>query len=235
MVRFLLLCSPMPRPARKDLLGDGDCYVHLTYRCHNGDFLLNEAAKLLLYKLLLAFKAAYCVKIHEYVFMDNHIHLVLYLKSTVLLSKLMHKVFSMLATFINKQFKRSGRVFGERAKTPVIKDREYFWNTAMYIDRNPLRAGICEKPQHYRWSGFRHYAYGEKDPLIDEAPEYVGLSKSPAMRRKIFQKMSRSSARRNQKRRPEMSTWYFIGDGAWIRAMMIERGFLKPPKPPGAT
>ena len=204
MVRFLLLCSPMPRPARKDLLGDGGCYVHLVYRCHNGDFLLNEAAKHFLYKLLLAFKAAYFV-------------------------------FSMLATFINKQFKRSGRVFGERPKTPVIEDREYFWNTAMYIDRNPLRAGICEKPQHYRWSGFRHYAYGEKDPLIDEAPEYVGLSKLPAMRRKIFQKMSRSSARRNEKRRPEMSTWYFIGDGAWIRAMMIERGFLKPPKPPSAT
>ena len=235
MVRFLLICSLMPRPARKDLLGDGGCYIHLNYRCHNGDFLLNEAAKQFLYKLLLTFKAIYCVKIHDYVFMDNHIHLVLFFDSTVLLSKFMQKVFSRLATFINKQRKRSGRVFGERPKTPIIDDREYFWTTAMYIANNPLRAGICEKPQHYKWSGFRHYAYGEEDPLIDDSPEYVGLAKSPALRRKAFQKMARNSIHLHEKRSPEMSTRYFIGDAACSRAMMIERGFLKPPKPPGAT
>ena len=235
MVWFLLSVSPMPRPARKDLLGDGGCYVHLNYRCHNGDFLLNEAAKHLLYKLLLTLKVIYRVKVHEYVFMDNHIHLVLYIECTILLSKFMQKVFSMLGTYINKQLKRSGRVFGERPKTPVIEDREYFWNTAMYITSNPIRAEICEKPQHYKWSGFRHYAYGEKDPLIDDAPEYLGLSKSPALRRKTFRKMACNAIHQNEKRRPEMSTWYFIGDAAWIRAMMIERGFLKPPKPPGAT
>jgi putative transposase len=128
---------------------------------------------------------------------------------------------------------RSGRVFGERPKTPVIQDRRYFWSTAIYISKNPIRAKICEKPQHYNWSGYRHYAYGKKDILIDDAPEYLALSKSPALRRKQFQKMSHAPIHRHETRRPEMSTWYFIGDADWVRVMMINRGFAKPPKPPG--
>jgi REP element-mobilizing transposase RayT len=225
----------MPRPARKDVLGDGECCVHLVYRCHNGDFLLNEAAKQLLYNLLLSLKSIFSIKIYDYVFMDNHIHLVLYLQSTVLLSKFMQKVFSLLGTFINKQMKRSGRVFGERPKTPVIKDRRYYWNTTMYISKNPIRANICNKPQHYKWSGFRHYAYGEKDLLIDDSPEYLGLSKSPALRRKLYQKMAHQPIHRHEKRKPEMSSWYFIGDADWVKAMLIERGFIKPPRPPGVV
>ena len=225
----------MPRPARKDVLGDGNCCIHLTYRCHNQDFLLNESAKQFLYDLMITLKSDFYIKIYDYVFMDNHIHLVLYLQSTVLLSKFMQKVFSLLGIFINKQLKRSGRVFGERPKTPVIEDSSYYWNTTMYISKNPIRASICDKPKKYKWCSFCHYAYGKKDPLVDDAPEYLGLSKSPTLRRKLYQKMAHNPIHRHGKRRPEMSSWYFIGHAEWVRAMMIERGFIKPPKPPGVT
>jgi putative transposase len=34
-----------------------------------------------------------------------------------------------------------------------------------YIHRNPVRRGLVEKPEQWRWSSFRDYAYGESGPV----------------------------------------------------------------------
>ena len=93
----------------------------------------------------------------------------------------MQNVFGALGKFVNKREKRSGRVFGERARTPVIQEGRHFLRVMRYVDLNPVRAGMVLKSHHYRWSSYRHYAYGEKDELIDEAPEYEGLSRGPVL------------------------------------------------------
>ena len=222
----------MPRPARKDILGDGDCYVHLSIRCHNGDFYFADiVVKLLICRLLLKFKTLCGVLIFDYAIMDNHIHLVLYARSTELLSKFMQQVFGLLARFINKKFSRTGRVFGDRAKTPVL-DGKYFLTTMAYVATNPVRAGIVKKPKDYAWSGYRYYAYGEQDPLIDDAPEYLGLSKVAANRRKKYREFFIVNAKSFRNRKEIYTTWYFIGDKNWILTKMIERGLLRSKKHP---
>ena len=38
-----------------------------------------------------------------------------------------------------------------------------------YIHRNPVRRGLVLEPDQWKWSSYRHYAYGEKGPvLVDE-------------------------------------------------------------------
>jgi hypothetical protein len=34
-----------------------------------------------------------------------------------------------------------------------------------YIDRNPVRRGLVEKPEHWRWRSFRDYAHDEPGPV----------------------------------------------------------------------
>jgi putative transposase len=41
-----------------------------------------------------------------------------------------------------------------------IKDREQFVEKLRYIHRNPVKRGLCEKPEDWRWSSFDHYASG---------------------------------------------------------------------------
>jgi len=31
-----------------------------------------------------------------------------------------------------------------------------------YIHRNPVKAGMCERPEDWEWSSFRHYATGSE-------------------------------------------------------------------------
>ncbi len=35
-----------------------------------------------------------------------------------------------------------------------------------YIHRNPVKRGLVESPNQWRWSSFRSYAYGEAGPVI---------------------------------------------------------------------
>ena len=58
----------------------------------------------------------------------------------------------------------------------LIGDAEHFWQKRYYdfnirnyaqfveklryIHRNPVTAGLCERPEDWEWSSFRHYATG---------------------------------------------------------------------------
>jgi putative transposase len=41
-----------------------------------------------------------------------------------------------------------------------IRDYPQFVEKLRYIHRNPIRAGLCERPEDWEWSSFRHYATG---------------------------------------------------------------------------
>ncbi len=39
-----------------------------------------------------------------------------------------------------------------------------------YMHRNPVQRGLVLEPEQWLWSSFRHYAYGERGPvLVNEA------------------------------------------------------------------
>ena len=41
-----------------------------------------------------------------------------------------------------------------------IRDYPQFVETLRYIHRNPVKAELCERPEDWEWSSFRHYATG---------------------------------------------------------------------------
>ncbi len=223
----------MARPSRQEVLGNGPAVVHVNARCHNGEFLLaDEIVKTTLYLLLFFYKTVYKVLIYEYCFMDSHIHIIIEVAKAEDLSRFMQQVFSQLARFINKRMQRTGEVFQDRAKTPLIQSGDQFLITMRYIDRNPVRANMVRKAHDYPWSSYRHYAYGEQNDLIDDAPEYLGLSKLPAKRRLMYQRLVLRLPHEGKRKLKIFSTRYFIGDAAWILAMMRKAGFTRPRIPP---
>lgn len=224
----------MPRPSRHAVLGDGPGTVHLVIRFVDGEFLLKDPAdKAALRSLMLAHKNRLNIRVHDYCFMDSHLHTVLSFESTDQLSGFMHAVFSPLAQSINKKRSRKGHVFGDRAKTPLIQTGRRLLVTMRYIDQNPVRAGMVKKAHHYAWSSYRHYAFGEPDELIDDAPDYLGLSSSPALRRKLYRELVNTVVGGGRLKQPEYDAWTFIGDRDWVLMKLRAGGFLRPRKPPG--
>ncbi len=55
-----------------------------------------------------------------------------------------------------------------------------------YIERNPVRAGMCPDPAHYRWSSYRANALCESTPLLSPHPLYATLGPDDASRQTAY-------------------------------------------------
>lgn len=66
---------------------------------------------------------------------------------------------------------------------------EYLLACGLYIERNPIRAGLVKKAEDYPYSSFEYYAYGDSDGLIDRDPFYDNLGKNNSERRKEYQRL----------------------------------------------
>ena len=102
-------------------------------------------------------------RLHAYVLMTNHYHLLLETPNANL-SKIMHYLNSSYTTYINRKRDRSGHLFQGRFKAILIQKDDYLLELSRYIHLNPVKAGMVEKPQDYVHSSYNSYtdAKGEK-------------------------------------------------------------------------
>ncbi|HET7214006.1 MAG TPA: hypothetical protein VFL79_10485, partial [Terriglobia bacterium] len=56
----------------------------------------------------------------------------------------------------------SGVFWQKRYYDRNVRDEREFVEKLRYIHRNPVKAGLCERPEEWPWSSFRHYALREK-------------------------------------------------------------------------
>jgi putative transposase len=75
--------------------------------------------------------------------------------------------------YFNQKYSKSGTLWEGRFKANSIDSEHYLLSCYRYIELNPVRAGIVEKPEEYRWSSYRSNAYGEKNDLITPHELYL--------------------------------------------------------------
>jgi putative transposase len=104
-----------------------------------------------------------------WVLMNNHFHLVIQTPEPNL-SKGMHWLNGTYAGWFNRQYGRSGHLFEGRFKALLVDKESYFRNVLRYVVRNPVRAGVVERPEDYRWSSYRVTAG------LEDAPDWLDVA-----------------------------------------------------------
>lgn len=210
----------MPSLPRYAILFDQATF-HITWQCHNKDWLLESGwAKKVYYNLLIRFKDRYLVSIYSYCFMSNHPHLTGYCKDKKLLSDFMRIVNSLFARIYNKKNGRRGQVVMDRFKSPTIHTEFNHLQVMYYIDLNPKRAHIVRHPRQYRWSSYNYYAHGIPDRLITPAPCYINLGETSRIRQKNYRTMVEAILKNDWKEKKPYSSVQFIGDPEWVTGRM---------------
>lgn len=171
-------------------------------------------AKELYYNLLLKYKDKHQIQIYSYCLMDNHPHLSGRLENKEAFSAFFRIVNGMFARTVNKRLQRRGQLIMDRFKSPNIENDKHLLTVMTYGDLNPCRAKIVGHPKDYRWSTFKYYAYGKKDPLITPAPSYLALASIPEERQLIYREMVEALIKGFQTL--NISHTYFIGDPDWV-------------------
>ena len=64
--------------------------------------------------------------------------------------------------WFNKHHERRGTLWMDRFKSVLVEDGDALRTMALYIDLNPVRAGLVEDPKDYRWTGYGEACGGSK-------------------------------------------------------------------------
>ncbi len=83
------------------------------------------------------------------------------------LSEFVREIKVNFTRFYNKRHGRKGYFWGDRFKSVIVEKGETLINCQAYIDLNPIRAGIVEKPEDYRWCSLGyHIQTNNKDGFL---------------------------------------------------------------------
>ena len=73
------------------------------------------------------------------------------------LSEFMKDLKQTFSRFYNKRHNRRGFFWSERFKSVIVDNGDTLINCLAYIDLNPVRAEMVEKPEEYRWSSIGYH------------------------------------------------------------------------------
>jgi len=83
------------------------------------------------------------------------------------LSEFVREIKVGFTRYYNKGHNRRGYFWGDRFKSVIVENGETLINCLAYIDLNPLRAGIVERPEVYRWNSIGyHIQTNNKDDFL---------------------------------------------------------------------
>lgn len=90
-------------------------------------------------------------RLHSWVIMPNHVHLLLTPSDGESLAAIMHSLKSFAAKEANKVLGRKGHFWSKEYFDRYIRDGEHFARTRRYIERNPVKAGLCVAPEDWEF------------------------------------------------------------------------------------
>ena len=131
----------------------------------------------------------YGVAVHAWVFMTNHVHLLVTPTSSDGVSRLMQSLGRRYVRYFNHTYGRSGTLWEGRFRSCLVEAEDYLLTCHRYIELNPVRAGMVSTPGDYHWSSFHANGAGVDSHLISHHPLYLALGHSPAERQARYRRL----------------------------------------------
>lgn len=119
---------------------------------------------------------AQAVAIHAYVLMSNHVHLLVSASETRAVSTAMHRIGTSYVLAYNRRHDRVGALWQGRFKSCLVDHEAYLLAVYRYIELNPVRAGIVDRPEAYAWSSVHGNGGYRADRLLTPHPAFVALA-----------------------------------------------------------
>lgn len=131
---------------------------------------------------LLKASKLYRVDVHTWVFMTNHVHLLVTPHEANAVSRMMQYVGRHYVRYFNHTYRRTGTLWEGRFKSCLVQEDEYLFYCYRYIELNPVRAKMVAHPADYRWSSYHANAMGVNSNLRSPHPLYIALGSDAASR-----------------------------------------------------
>lgn len=139
-------------PRKVVTLSPNDPY-HITARCINRDWFkipLSDVWSLMQDYLYLV-GVGFNLRIHSFVLMPNHFHMIVSAPEGNLSSAMLYFM-RETSKEITRKANRINQTYGGRYHKSCLSNLYYFMNSYKYVYRNPVRAKICSRVEDYPYS-----------------------------------------------------------------------------------
>ena len=117
-------------------------------------------------------------RLHAYVLMDNHVHLLATPPKAGALAQLMQKLGRQYVGQFNARHRRTGTLWEGRYKSCLVDSADYLLRCVRYIDLNPVRARMTDDPVRFPWSSCAALCGQRDDPLLTLHPTQLAMGTS---------------------------------------------------------
>jgi len=138
----------------------------------------------------------YGLRIHAYVLMTNHVHLLATPGAEDSIGKTLQSLGRRYVQYFNHRYARTGTLWESRYRATVIDSDSYLLACSRYIELNPVRAAMVREPGEYPWSSYRCNAMGQKDGLVSEHDLYRGLGRVAEQRQEAYRALFQDAVAR---------------------------------------
>jgi putative transposase len=174
----------MPRSARILL---PDVPLHIIQRGHNRQPCFFSETDYLVYLDMLRdhCHASGCA-LHAYVLMTNHVHLLATFGEVAVAPDFVGHLGQQYSQYQNRKRQRRSTFWDGRYRSSPVPSENYLLTCQRYVELNPVRAGMVQSPEMYRWSSYRGNAGLAVDTLLTPHPLLMNLASGAEERWKLY-------------------------------------------------
>ena len=122
-------------------------------------------------------------KVYAWCLMTNHIHFIINPGDEMdNLGKLMKRLAGKQTRYVNRLEKRTGSLWEGRYKSSPIETDTYLLACCRYVELNPVRATMVEKPEDYCWSSYQQKIGLKEQNNVDKDACYLSLGDTQEQR-----------------------------------------------------
>ena len=157
----------MSRRSREKILNNG-CFAHVYSRSLDKRFICRDENDFdFIKELLLKTKSECDYRLHHYCLMNTHFHMIVSIQSLEKFSKGLQELKQSHAKHFHEKYKQRGPVWWGRFGSQLIESEKYLYACGLYIEMNPVKAGMVSKAEDWPHSSAKHYFLGQGDGLVD--------------------------------------------------------------------
>jgi REP element-mobilizing transposase RayT len=108
--------------------------------------------------------------------MPDHFHALIWPPFPLTISKVLQDFKSVSSRKINRLRKRRGSLWQHQFWDRFVRHRKEFAERLDYMHYNPVRKGLVDKPEQWRWSSYNNFSLDKY--IVDACPiriDYVDL------------------------------------------------------------
>jgi putative transposase len=224
----------MPRIAR---VAVPEVPYHITQRGYGRRTVFyNDADRLTYLRLLASAAEEHCMKIQAYCLMSNHVHLVAVPQRPDSLARALGRAHAGFARYRNLSDDSCGHVWQARYFSCPL-DRAHLWRAIAYVERNPVRAGMVETAEEYRWQERAGASRPRPSGRLSGSGRVAGALRPSAVGRGSARRVRRGGVPAAASGRVDPSGTTFggraLGSEEFVEQLERQLGRRLRPKPPG--